>query len=275
MSHLDTVFADRAAPVDAWELEAQNGGWVDFFWSSMGDSGDVMRVTRTLYESLQSREALHAEVAAVVRAIEGSRSGPVRAAEAHAVGALLDVVLDEAVRERHRPGAVLSPAAEVGLGAYLAGPVATQVHDELARPADLTFLFGHTHKPFAGLRSVDGLPDPVAVANTGGWVVDQPVPSPVKGAAVIAVDGDLQVACLRIFNEGPASSYRLRIHGPRGEDDTNPLVDRLAATIDPDAGAWAALADVARVTVAHRAAQLEERLHADADALDREDGRSA
>ena len=90
MSLLDTVFGSpRTGAVEAWQLEADNGGWIDFFWSSMGDSGDIMRVTRSLYESLQSHEAMHAEIAAIERAIK--IAGPSRAqadVEAHAVAGL-------------------------------------------------------------------------------------------------------------------------------------------------------------------------------------------
>jgi hypothetical protein len=73
MSLLDTVFGSpRSGAVEAWQLEADNGGWIDFFWSSMGDSGDIMRVTRSLYESLQSHEAMHAEIEAIERAIKAA-----------------------------------------------------------------------------------------------------------------------------------------------------------------------------------------------------------
>ena len=150
MSLLDTVFGtSRSGAVEAWQLEADNGGWIDFFWSSMGDSGDVMRVTRSLYESLQSHEAMHAEIEAIERAIKvAGRAGGRADIEAHTVAGMLRACVGTAVRERHRPGITLSPHAEEGLLTFLNGAVATQTAAEIGRPEDVTFVFGHTHKAF-------------------------------------------------------------------------------------------------------------------------------
>ena len=160
MSLLDTVFGSpRSGAVEAWQLEADNGGWIDFFWSSMGDSGDIMRVTRSLYESLQSHEAMHAEIEAIERAIKVAGRGGGRAdLEAHTVAGLLRACVGTAVRERHRPGITLSPHAEEGLLTYLSGAVATQSAAEIGHPEEVTFVFGHTHKPFIESPDDHGVP---------------------------------------------------------------------------------------------------------------------
>jgi UDP-2,3-diacylglucosamine pyrophosphatase LpxH len=269
MSLLDTVFGSpRAGAVEAWQLEADNGGWIDFFWSSMGDSGDIMRVTRSLYESLQSHEAMHAEIAAIERAIKVAGHASGRAdIEAHVVAELLRAGVGTAVRERHRPGVILSPHAEAGLRAYLNGAVAAQVTAEVGRPEDVTFIFGHTHKPFAEPRPLDAFPAPVSVVNTGGWVVDAPQLNPVKGAALILIDAQLNVAVLRCYTEGPETgSYRLRIE-PAGVGDSNDLVDELRATIDPDRDPWLQLAQATRSAVGDRGRQLVDRQNSDASML--------
>ena len=118
MSLLDTVFgAPRTGAVEAWQLEADNGGWIDFFWSSMGDSGDIMRVTRSLYESLQSTETIHAEIAAIERAIKLAGASRARAdLEAHAVAELLRAGVGTAVRERHQGGNRAQPPRRRGAG---------------------------------------------------------------------------------------------------------------------------------------------------------------
>jgi len=260
----------RTGAVEAWQLEADNGGWIDFFWSSMGDSGDIMRITRSLYESLQSTETIHAEIDAIERAIKASGAGRVRAdAEAHAVAELLKAGIGTAVRERHRPGIVLSPHAEEGLGSYLGGPVATQVAAEIGSPRDVTFVFGHTHKPFIRTKAVPGFPTPVSVVNTGGWVVDTPELNPLKGASLILIDEELNVASLCCYTEGDdPSSYRLRIE-PASADVPNALVDRLRSDIDPGHDPWVTLARTIRTTVGDRGRQLAERLAEDASTLNR------
>jgi UDP-2,3-diacylglucosamine pyrophosphatase LpxH len=269
MSLLDTVFgAPRSGAAEAWQLEADNGGWIDFFWSSMGDSGDIMRVTRSLYESLESHEAMHAEIAAIERAIKvAGRSRGRAEIEAHAVADLLRAGVGTAVRERHRPGAILSPHAEQGLLAYLTGAVATHVTAEIGQPDDVTFVFGHTHKPFVETRTSTAFPDPIAVVNTGGWVVDTPQLNPVKGASLILIDEQLNVAALRCYTEGPdATSYRLRVEPARG-GGSNDLVDELRATIEPDRDPWAQLAQLTQSAVEDRGRQLVDRQNSDASML--------
>jgi hypothetical protein len=234
----------------------------------MGDSGDIMRVTRTLYESLQSHDAMHAEIEAIERAIKAAGSGKGRSdVEAHAVAGLLRACVGTAVRERHRPGITLSPHAEEGLLTYLNGAVATQTAAEIGHPDDVTFVFGHTHKPFIEERPVAAFPNPVKVLNTGGWVVDTPQLNPFKGATLILIDDQLNVAALRCYAEGPdASSYRLRID-PANATGANELVDQLRAAIDPDAEPWATLARVIQSAVGDRGRQLADRLRSDASML--------
>lgn len=271
MSQLDTVFgAPRTGAVEAWQLEADNGGWIDFFWSSMGDSGDVMRVTRSLYESLQSTDTIHAEIAAIERAIKVAGASRARAdVEAHAVAELLRAGIGTAVRERHCGGIILSPHAETGLVSYLDGPVVTQMAAEIGAPGDVTFVFGHTHKPFVDVRTTSAFPTPVSVVNTGGWVVDTPALNPLKGASLILIDEDLNVAAVRCYTEGAdPSSYRIRIE-PANATGSNPLADSLSASLDPDHEPWASLAQLLRSTVADRGRQLDERLRTDASSLNR------
>ena len=277
MSLLDTVFGSpRLGAVEAWQLEADNGGWIDFFWSSMGDSGDIMRVTRTLYESLQSHDAMHAEIEVIERAIRaaGGRRGR-SDIEAHAVAGLLRACVGTAVRERHRPGITLSPHAEEGLLTYLNGAVATQMTAEIGHPDDVTFIFGHTHKPFIEERPVAAFPNPVKVLNTGGWVVDTPQLNPFKGASLILIDDQLNVAALRCYAEGPdASSYRLQID-PANASGPNELVDQLRTAIDPDTDPWATLARVIQSAVGDRGRQLADRLRSDATMLNQLHGEPA
>jgi hypothetical protein len=187
--------------------------------------------------------------------------------EAHAVAGLLRACVGTAVRERHRPGITLSPHAEEGLLTYLNGAVATQVAAEIGHPDDVTFVFGHTHKPFIEERTVAAFPHPVNVLNTGGWVVDTPQLNPFKGASLVLIDDALNVAALRCYTEGPdASSYRLRID-PANAAGPNELVDQLRAAIDPDAGPWAALARIIESEVTERGQQLDDRLRSDASML--------
>jgi len=261
MSTLEDVFArGPTAPETVHDLEAENGSWIDFFWSSMGDSGDVSGWARGLYESLQSEDAIHAEIRAIRRVISHGQGARVRKRLESVVlgGMLLSAVKRSNSRERHVPE-VLSTKAESGLISYLSGPVASQIAQEIGQPDEVLFVFGHTHKPFVRLRHVSGLPSPVPVVNTGGWVVDTPEAQPNKGASVILIDADLNVAVLRCFAQGDGPDPEIHVDGPE-IGATNPLADDLRSRIDPGRDPWRALADATTQVERERRRQLKARL---------------
>jgi hypothetical protein len=270
MSALGDVFErrQRAGLPSADELEAENGAWIDFFWSSMGDSGDISVWARDMYESLQSEEAIEAEVKAIGRAITDRAGSRVRN---HIEALLAEGAIGQAVngslrRERHIPE-VLSANAQAGLLSFLSGPVAGQIADEIGTPAEVSFVFGHTHKPFAELRQPTGLPGPVPVINTGGWVVDTPKAEPIKGASVILIDEDLNIAILRCYAQGMDPGHDVEIEGPP-DDPANPLVVDLRDRIDPSRDPWRALAEAATATERARRRQLDARLAFETAELD-------
>ena len=263
MSLLDDVFVGAGRGSGPQHLEADNGGWIDFFWSSMGDSGDIGTWARDLYESLQSEESIAAVTKGVRHALAGRKGPWIRN---HLEGAVVAGVLKHSVtrslrRERHHPD-VLSKNAAAGLLGYLDGPVAAQLADEAGAPADVTFVFGHTHKPFSDVRVPPVSAAPVTIVNTGGWVVDSPEPEPVKGAVVVLIDEDLNVASLHCYAqhvEGAHADVAVRVEGVAGVPD-NPLVQELRQRIDPDRDPWRALAEATAATVRERRRQLELRL---------------
>jgi hypothetical protein len=255
-------------PPSAGDLEAENGAWIDFFWSSMGDSGDVGRWARKLYESLQSEAAIEAEIDAIRRAIVDR---PVSRMWGHVEGFLLDGGLTAAVkrslrRERHEP-ALLSEKGHEGLVSYLSGPVARQIDEEMGSLSEVAFVFGHTHKPFTDLGRPSGLPGPGTVMNTGGWVVDSIDPEPVKGGSVILIDEDLNIAALRCYGQGSGSGHGVVVEGPL-DDPANPLVSELQSRIDPSRDPWRALAEAVTMTEEARRGQLQARLQLQTTELD-------
>lgn len=258
----------------AHHLEADNGGWIDFFWSSMGDSGDIGTWTRDLYEALQSEKSITAATKGIRRAVSG-REGPWL--RNHIQGIAVEQTLKRTVihslrRERHLPQ-VLSDRSETGLLDYLDGPVAAQLASEVGSPSDVSFIFGHTHKPFSDIRTSTSYAEPVAVYNTGGWVVDTPTPESVKGGSIIVIDEDLNVATIRCFSQNDqGTSCPVRVEGAAGRID-NPLVERLRDEIDPDRDPWRALSEAAAVVARDRRKQLESRLAAGVAAMEHSDGK--
>ncbi len=245
MSNLNRVMFDRPLPRDVRELETDNFAWIDFFWSSLGRSGDVGQDVSRLYDMLQSEEAMQRLGLTLATAIaERAPGGRARRwVTAKVVRDLLAHLAKRATRlERHHPTEALSANAQLGLQAYLEGPLLAQLTAERDGVPETTLVFGHTHKPFEATRDAAGYPAPVDLANTGGWVVDTIEANPLQGAAAVIVDENLRVASLRLYNqmEGDAQ-YQVGV-APVGNADSD-LVKRLSGLVHPESGSWRALSD--------------------------------
>ncbi len=261
----DMVFPGRPPADKIWEWEAENFAWIDFFWSTLGRSGEVGADVGLVYASLQSEPAMKQLAHNLATGIAGKLTWP--SPMRWLGGKVLDFGLGRLVRlasrlERSDPSKPLSAKADQGLHLYLQGPLRSQLLEEIGDkwyelpdvPKDLTFVFGHTHKPFEVELAPKGYRGPVSVYNTGGWVVDSERSAPLQGGAAILLDEDLNVASLRVYNQ---EDYRVRLAQVHA-DAPNPLLDRLSGLIDADAGPWAALAAATHAVVDERHIDLGE-----------------
>jgi len=270
MSNLRSLlYPDREPPRLPWDIEAENFAWIDFFWSAMGRSGGVGEDIGLLYEQMrdedQRERLLHNLSTSLAERYDLPGWGDWMETR------LLDWVFDlvakrvtnmERLQTEDKP---LSRDAQRGLWSYVEGPLKEQMDHERRgdTPSDVTFVFGHTHKPFANDYNFNGYPEWVSTYNTGGWVVDNVDPAPVHGAAVVLLDEDLNGASIRLYNEASdAGDYRVRVEQAShpGEPD-NPLYEKLAENVDPDEDPWAAFSDLAATTVHKRAELLRRRIN--------------
>jgi len=235
------LFPRQLAPREIWDWEADNFAWIDFFWSTLGRSGEAGVDVGLVYDMLQERAAL-APLAAnlayfVAEQLRGRERFIARLVLPKVARWLVPKV---ASRERSTPHVVLSEKTVKGLHEYLSGPVHRQLERERPDSAsrDLVFVFGHTHKPFERSERVDGFTRPVAVVNSGGWVVDTEETSPVQGASIVLVDSDCGVVSLRMYNQvADASTYAVRL-ADTGLERDDPLRGRLEATLRFDSEPW-------------------------------------
>jgi hypothetical protein len=209
-----TLFPDRTEPNAIWELESENFAWVDFFCSTLGRSGEFGADVELIYDKLQADVQVKKLVSNLAAGLttKYNLAGLSRPLEHIILTSVLNFFLNKvARREVKRTDTVLSEDAESGLRQYLEKFLLKQIQTDNAGsvPADITFIFGHTHKPFEAIRPYTGYTSGVKVFNNGGWVVDSMVPSPLKGGAVILVDDDLNTASVRIYNEAETDTQPL------------------------------------------------------------------
>lgn len=265
----DFVFPGRPLPTEVWDIEAENFAWIDFFWSTLGRSGQVGEDVGLVYDMLQSDEAIQKLAGNLATGItnawiKNGKLTPARWLICPLLTRVLKMVAARiAARERTTPVAALSQDAENGLATYLRGPLIKQLAAETRHhngkvPDQLKLVFGHTHKPFIGTRVVPGLPKPVRVFNTGGWVVDKLEVEPLYGASLVLIDENLEVACVRLYNQAAdAADYRVRLDDGLPAEQ-GPFYRRLSGLIQADDEVWKSLSAAAAELVTERTKALAQ-----------------
>lgn len=269
MSTLNTmIFPDRQKPKTVYDVEAENFAWIDFFWSTMGRSGNVGRDIGLVYDKLQDQGQVEKLLANFSTSLvkQTHHWQWVQWLEAKGLAWLLDVTVGNRVTlERHRPNQVLSPDAQQGLHWYLEGPLLEQLRIENKQmiPPDITVLFGHTHKPFQQAMQFVGYPQGMRVYNSGGWVVDQLLPAPIYGAAAILIDEQLQTTSLRMYNQAASpKDYAVRVEdSTRPGGASNPFHERIKSLVQPERDPWRAFSDVVAEAVRIHAQVLQTKIN--------------
>jgi len=260
------VFADHAVPGEVDDLEAENFAWIDFFWSAMGRSRKAGDAVERIYEASSDRRSLERLTDALARNLARNYNFLIPWSnwlEEQAYRCLLRQVLAKRAaggQERQVRGEVLSGDTEQGLRWYVDGPLGHQVREERQPPpSGLTFVFGHTHKPFE--KVMDFAPWRGArVLNTGGWVVDTVEPRPEQGGAAVLIDQDLNAVSLRFYQEG---EYSVRVEEPVAAGaGHSALFEHLSAIVRPADEPWRSLGEIIGAEARLRMERFRKRLEA-------------
>ena len=262
------IFPDREMPRHVWDLEAENFAWIDFFWSTMGRSGEVGQDIELIYEKMRDREQfkklLYNMADSLAKKYDLPGWGDVM--EAKILKWIFSALVDKiSGMERTQTDRILSKDTEKGLRDYMNGSLREQILIERKGnvPNDVTFFFGHTHKPFQEDMNFKGYPKWVNVYNTGGWVVESVEPQPRRGGAVALVDEDLNTVSLRMYNENAdPTKYTVRVEEAThaGEKD-NPLYRRISGLVDPSKEPWKSFSTTVARSVYIRAQNLRTRIN--------------
>ncbi|MEP2990754.1 MAG: metallophosphoesterase [Parasphingorhabdus sp.] len=255
-------------PATMRQLEQENGPWIDFLWSDLGSAGDIGTEIGSLYEVMLSAGASHDFAESLARRITGGLNAKmgINPKMPLKYGVTLDNLIRAGVdltagraaeRQRDGYGHVLGETEIEDIGWFLGTPLAHQMRQELAdMPREMSFIFGHTHKPFQDELLVDGYDIPVGIFNTGGWVLDEPTLMPVQGCAAMLVSDELEVASLRLFND-PTDGVMAPVR-VEGSGRINRLVDETAEAVERASAHWA---DFSRIVHARILEEVDKRLH--------------
>ena len=271
MSTLNTLlFPNRQEPKVIYDLEAENFAWIDFFWSTMGRSGDVGTDIGLLYDKLQDEKQVDRLLGNLSHGLVEKYHQPrlLEGVEAKVLQWFLGLTIGNiGIQERRQTGELLSPDAQHGLQWYLEGPLREQLLIEDQQhilETDSTFIFGHTHKPFSQDMNFSGFNPWMKVYNSGGWVVDSVKPSPIHGGAVILIDEALHVTSLRMYNEAASvEEYFIRVEESThpGAAGSNPFYERVNTLVKPSNEPWKSFTEAVAGAVAIHAKVLQTKIN--------------
>jgi UDP-2,3-diacylglucosamine pyrophosphatase LpxH len=200
------IFPNREAPQSLQELEKENYAWVDFFWSTLGRSGSVGKDINLIYDKMQDPEEVKIMIHNLAEGLTANRKNVVRRwLDKEILEEILHLTLGRmAANERNEPAVVLTPEADAGLKILMERFIRNQLLAELdgILPENVSFIFGHTHKPFQDIKHFENYDAPVKVYNSGGWVVDTMHPQPLHGGSVVLVDEHFDTIALQMYKEG-------------------------------------------------------------------------
>jgi hypothetical protein len=282
MSTLKTMlFPNSRIPAEIWNLEAENFAWIDFFWSTLGRSSAVGQGVGEIYEKMQNEAQFKKLLANLAEALAQrfgfSWTDPI---EAQFLTWGFDFIFDRINSlERHQCEDLLSEDALQGLYGYMdglpnqedsqgnrVGPLTHQMADEkvVAQALDqLTFVFGHTHKPFQENRNFRSFPGWVQVYNSGGWVVDTVERKNLHGGAVILIDENLEATSLRMYNEAiNPEDYAVSVQdASHPGDPPGAFQKRIAGLVIQTPSLWQDFSQTVSRAVNVRAQNLQTRIY--------------
>ena len=269
MTSLNTmVFPDRKRPSIIWELEAENFAWIDFFWSTLGRSGDVGQDIGIFYAKLQDNKQVERLIANFITnwLAHTNQFKLLEGIEKRGLEWVVNFIFNKLhPLEKQRVDHTLSADALRGLQWFTQGVLLEQLKAEnnSTIPQDIAFLFGHTHKPFQQEMSFSGYANPLKVYNSGGWVVDTVDISPRHGAAVLLIDEMLDTVSLRMYNQ----AVNLRDYVVRVEELTRPgmansaFYARVNASVNNARDPWKTFSEAVAEAVGVHAQLLQTKIN--------------
>ena len=270
MTTLRTLaFPERREPSTIWDVEAENFAWIDFFWSTLGRSGQAGEAIERIYEKMYDPKQFKRFLHDFIDNVDHKYNLPgIDLLANRVLKSMASAFVENQVKvlERKDVKEPLSSKIKDGLRWYIDGVLREQIRGELDRkvPSDVTFVFGHTHKPFSHTIEKEESFKPINAYNTGGWVVESVKPELFHGATVLLVDSALNCTHVRLYNEQVnPSSYAVTVEvSPREREQVNPLFNRISSLVDPAAEPWGTFSTLVSEETQIRRQNLERRIQA-------------
>jgi UDP-2,3-diacylglucosamine pyrophosphatase LpxH len=264
MSYLnEIIFSEKTGkfpPDNIDDIEAENFAWIDFFWSTLGRSGEAGEKLETIWELLQSERGKEKLIENLSRGLAKKLDIPLIPGD-FLEEKTLRVILNFLVKLHSEKlekmiDEDMSKEFYQLLKNYLGNAVFNQIKDETGlenseiENSEMVLVFGHTHKPLSRMEKIEPYKNWIKIYNTGGWVVDKPGLDPLYGGMIVFVDDKGNTAGLKVFSLGKKEKpYPVEIQS--SEDEPGELYRYLSEKVEKDKSCWEKL-----LTTLHNAAEI-------------------
>ncbi|MFX0196850.1 MAG: metallophosphoesterase [Candidatus Hodarchaeota archaeon] len=261
--HLSLVTKE---PISVEGIEMENFAWIDFFWSTLGRSGEAGKTVESIYEYMLHPKYFKKFLSKFAKnlAAEYDLPGWGNWMEAKFLKEIFLWLFAGKIlkREKTATQSVLSKDAKKNLRTYVEGLLLQQILAECQNqvPSQISFVFGHTHKPFQKNWLFKGYPNEVPLYNTGGWVVDTITRKPAHGGAIVLVDEELNLTSIRMYNESTDPRTVNVLKAPHKEQKTNPFHKKISNLVKKRETPFEEFAELVNRSVQDLAQGLGDRL---------------
>jgi hypothetical protein len=268
MSYLKEVILEKRMPNDIDGIESENFAWIDFFWSSLGRSGEAGRGVETIYEKMKNEEAFRKGLKKTARNLAEKEDLPGWGdwMEAGILNGIFQSMYGFLQQRERKTKAVQTETVKMALKKYISETVYNQFVEDRSRggkevdPQEVTFIFGHTHKPYSEISAVKPFPKWVNIYNTGGWVIEGTEIEPRYGAAVVLLDEELNSVALRMYNDGDAG-FDFDRQVETADKNANPLFDRVHKLVKSNKALWNRFVGEAKIATEKRKEHFLDRIY--------------
>lgn len=203
MSELLTmIFPQSEKPDDIYELEAENFAWIDFFWSTLGRSGQAGQKVEVIYDSFQAQKKIKKLIQNFGQALAKKKKYLSIAPEIFID--FISVKCFDFFKSFLKNTSDDLTSLETGIKTYLETYLLDQLKNEKVfneQINNFTFIFGHTHQPFEKEMTFKDYPGTVNVINSGGWVVDTLKANKEYGGSAIIISDTFEVSSIKVFDQ--------------------------------------------------------------------------
>ena len=190
-------------PNEIEDVEAENFAWIDFIWSTLGRSGkagyDVELIMKILGHPKESKKEIDILADRISKALDFPFI-PFDAMEKFLIKTITNRMAKRIKFERANEKEVCTQKTLENVLKYISGPCANQYEAYFDKiPNQMSFIWGHTHKPFEKKHLLEGGGE-LHIYNTGGWTVDGLDPDAVRGGTFIVMNTDLDIVNINVFD---------------------------------------------------------------------------